>query len=231
VLFDVLLWNVAPPALVSDALWFSVMAVMCRVHSLALVILVGCQVVSLFLIFGMQGAFGMNNFSEVRYGVSSVAMLVIMACAYSLDEQSRLQSFGQLMSLQDKNAALADQLMRWKFIPETGIFSGGVEGPTGKEVAQDDYPSSSNNSQSSRSCLKAPRPVGHGAQAQSSTARPSRASPRRDCSGVRFSIPRQTTPGGTDLSALVPTSRPRTLGAQLQPPGGALPMQLCDVME
>merc|ERR1719188_1516287 len=73
IFFDVLLWNVEPPALVSDALWVSVMAVMCRVHSLTLVMLVGCQACSLLVIFRMQGMFSMDSFSQVRYGLSSVA--------------------------------------------------------------------------------------------------------------------------------------------------------------
>merc|ERR1712232_1199817 len=47
------------------------------------------------------------SFDHVRYGAYSVIMLTIMAGAYFLDQQSRLQSFSQVMSLQDKNAALA----------------------------------------------------------------------------------------------------------------------------
>lgn len=51
-LLDVLLWNVPPQILVGDALWFSVIAVMCRVHSLVLWILVSFEVSSLMLALG-----------------------------------------------------------------------------------------------------------------------------------------------------------------------------------
>merc|ERR1719237_1495500 len=44
-------------------------------------------------------------------------MLGIVAGAYVLDEQSRLQSFSQMTSLQDKNAILAERLLRWKVLP------------------------------------------------------------------------------------------------------------------
>lgn len=128
-LFDVLLWNVPPQTLVADALWFSVMAVMCRVHSLALLILVMSQVSSLFLVLILGGALAPDTFDRVRYGIYSVAMMVIIAGAYLLDEQSRLQSFGQLMSLQEKNAVLAERLLRWKVLPESpsaNVGSGGI---------------------------------------------------------------------------------------------------------
>ncbi|CAK9071332.1 Hypothetical protein SCF082_LOCUS35325 [Durusdinium trenchii] len=113
-LLDVLLWNVPPQILVGDALWFSVIAVMCRVHSLVLWILVAFEVASLILALGEGGFVDIFAFDHVRYGMYSVAMLIIMAGAYFLDEQTRLQSFGQVMSLQDQNAALAEMMLRWK---------------------------------------------------------------------------------------------------------------------
>eukprot|EP00435_Cladocopium_sp_Y103_P019990 s2161_g4.t2 len=117
-LLDVLLWNVPPQILVGDALWFSVIAVMCRVHSLVLWILVAFEVASLMLALGEGGLVDIFAFDHVRYGMYSVAMLIIMAGAYFLDEQTRLQSFGQVMSLQDQNAALAEMMLRWKVLPD-----------------------------------------------------------------------------------------------------------------
>eukprot|EP00933_Yihiella_yeosuensis_P083759 TRINITY_DN9801_c0_g3_i1.p1 TRINITY_DN9801_c0_g3~~TRINITY_DN9801_c0_g3_i1.p1 ORF type:complete len:424 (+),score=78.94 TRINITY_DN9801_c0_g3_i1:118-1389(+) len=117
---DVLLWHAPAQTVVGDALWFSVMAVMCRVHSLALWILVLSQIASLLLVLQLQGV---QDFDYVRYGIYSVLMLTIMAGAYFLDEQSRLQSFGHLMSLQDENASLADAMLRWKVIPERSSLS------------------------------------------------------------------------------------------------------------
>mmetsp|Transcript_16556 Transcript_16556/g.42710 ORF Transcript_16556/g.42710 Transcript_16556/m.42710 type:complete len:458 (+) Transcript_16556:62-1435(+) len=118
-LFDVLLWNVSPQMLMGDALWFSVMAVMCRVHSLALLILVGSQIASLCVVlcWHQEAKNNVHGFDFVHYGIYSVTMLIIMAGAYILDEQSRLQSFEQFMSLQDQNAVLAESLLRWKVIP------------------------------------------------------------------------------------------------------------------
>jgi len=118
-LFDVLLWNVPPQTLVGDALWFCVMAVMCRVHSMALGILVVSQVLSLLLVFQWHGTLKLDTFDHVRYGIYTITMLIIMAGAYLLDEQSRLRSFSELMSLQDNNAALAERLLRWKVLPES----------------------------------------------------------------------------------------------------------------
>ncbi|CAE8599567.1 unnamed protein product, partial [Polarella glacialis] len=59
-----------------------------------------------------------STFDHVRYGVYSVVMLVIVAGAYFLDEQSRLQSHSELAFLQDQNAALAEMMIRWKVLPE-----------------------------------------------------------------------------------------------------------------
>ena len=117
-LLDVLLWNVPPQILVGDALWFSVIAVMCRVHSLVLWILVSFEVASLMLALG-GGFVDIFAFDHVRYGMYSVVMLIIMAGAYFLDEQTRLQSYGQVMSLQDQNAALAEMMLRWKAMQVT----------------------------------------------------------------------------------------------------------------
>jgi len=115
----VLLWNVSPQALVSDALWFAVVAVMCRVHSIALAIVVVSQVLSLVVVFRWHGELRFDSFEHVRYGIYSAAVLVITATAYALDEQTRLQSFMKLMSLQDRNAILAETLLRWKVLPES----------------------------------------------------------------------------------------------------------------
>jgi len=116
-IFDVLLWDVSPQALVGDALWFAVVAVMCRVHSIALAILVVSQVLSLVVVFRWHGDLRFDSFEHVRYGIYSAAVLVITATAYALDEQTRLQSFMKLMSLQDRNAILAEMLLRWKVLP------------------------------------------------------------------------------------------------------------------
>jgi len=114
-LLDAMLWSVSPKMLLGDALWFSVVAVLCRVHSLALLILVGSQAGALYLLLTWHGALAPSgSFEFVRFGVYSIVMLVIMACAYVFDEQSRLQSFEQLMFLQDQNAALAERLLRSK---------------------------------------------------------------------------------------------------------------------
>eukprot|EP00438_Fugacium_kawagutii_P029451 Skav212643 [mRNA] locus=scaffold681:60750:62035:+ [translate_table: standard] len=103
---------------------------MCRVHSLVLWILVAFEVASLMLALGEGGSFtvqatwrlvgpgspgspGSPGRSDMGCTVP-VAMLIIMAGAYFLDEQTRLQSFGQVMSLQDQNAALAEMMLRWK---------------------------------------------------------------------------------------------------------------------
>jgi len=115
--FDVLLWNVSPQALVGDALWFAVVAVMCRVHSIALAILVVSQVLSLVVVLRWHGDLQFDSFEHVRYGIYSAAVLVITATTYALDEQTRLQSFVKLMSLQDRNAILAEMLLRWKVLP------------------------------------------------------------------------------------------------------------------
>merc|ERR1719330_1564888 len=61
-----------------------------------------------------------------------VIMLVIMAGAYLLDEQSRVQSFGKFMSLQDQNAELASNLVRWKAFPERPPDGLGTWTPPGK---------------------------------------------------------------------------------------------------
>ncbi|CAK0861357.1 unnamed protein product [Prorocentrum cordatum] len=210
ILFDVLLWDVSPPVLVGDALWFSVMAVMCRVHSLALAALVACQVGSLFLIFGMKGLFSFDDFSTVRFGMYSVTMLVIVACAYFLDEQSRLQSFGQLTSLEDRNARLADQLLRWKFIPSPGSQTLHGHGNCG---SVDDDASRRGSSQSSaRSIL---RRGGAGAAGQVGLERAGLS--------VRFRTP------GPDPSTLVQTSRPRSGSFLVREQ--ATPLNLHDVME
>jgi len=116
--FDVFLWNISPQALVSDALWFAVVAVMCRVHSIALAIVVVSQVLSLFVLFRWHGELRFDTFEHVRYGIYSAAVLVITATTYALDEQTRLQSFMKLMSLQDRNTILAETLLRWKVLPE-----------------------------------------------------------------------------------------------------------------
>ncbi|CAE7684961.1 unnamed protein product, partial [Symbiodinium sp. CCMP2456] len=93
--------------------------VMCRVHSVVLCILVGFEVCSLMIVLAYQGGFmDFFAFDHVRYGMYSVAMLIIMAGAYFLDEQTRLQSYEQVMSLQDQNAALAEMMLRWKVLPE-----------------------------------------------------------------------------------------------------------------
>mmetsp|Transcript_61719 Transcript_61719/g.130254 ORF Transcript_61719/g.130254 Transcript_61719/m.130254 type:complete len:245 (-) Transcript_61719:52-786(-) len=96
---------------------------MCRVHSLALFILVGCQICSLCMLLYWQhngevgqpsDGDGSRSYDSVHYGIYSVTMLMIMAGAYILDEQSRLQSFEHFMSLQDQNAILAENLLHWK---------------------------------------------------------------------------------------------------------------------
>uniref|UniRef100_A0A6T1E8M4 Uncharacterized protein n=1 Tax=Alexandrium monilatum TaxID=311494 RepID=A0A6T1E8M4_9DINO len=129
VLFDVLLWDVSPETLVVDALWFSIMAVMCRVHSLAFTFLVVSQVISLQLVFRWHGAWYLNDVDDVRYGIFSVIMLVIMAGTYALDEQSRLHSHSKLMSLQDQNAQLAESMLRWKVLAEAGSAAGPPQPP------------------------------------------------------------------------------------------------------
>mmetsp|Transcript_71165 Transcript_71165/g.179754 ORF Transcript_71165/g.179754 Transcript_71165/m.179754 type:complete len:476 (+) Transcript_71165:76-1503(+) len=116
-LLDVVLWSVSPKMLLGDALWFSVMAVMCRVHSLALLVLVGSQAFSLYFVLTWRQTLDpvdAEGFAFVHYGVYSVIMLLIMAFAYALDEQSRVSSFQQLTALQDLNAALAEHLLRSK---------------------------------------------------------------------------------------------------------------------
>eukprot|EP00929_Paragymnodinium_shiwhaense_P092394 TRINITY_DN52285_c0_g1_i1.p1 TRINITY_DN52285_c0_g1~~TRINITY_DN52285_c0_g1_i1.p1 ORF type:complete len:498 (+),score=108.84 TRINITY_DN52285_c0_g1_i1:69-1562(+) len=118
-MFDVVLWHVDPPTLLGDALWFCVMAVMCRVHSLALAILVVLQIVCIAWVLELRRAQNQVSFLDVRFGVYSFVILSIMAVAYFLDEQSRLQSVGELMTLQDRNARLADRLLRWKVLPES----------------------------------------------------------------------------------------------------------------
>ncbi|CAE7652975.1 unnamed protein product [Symbiodinium necroappetens] len=72
--------------------------VMCRVHSVVLCILVGFEVCSLMIVLAYQGGFmDFFAFDHVRYGMYSVAMLIIMAGAYFLDEQTRLQSYEQAL--------------------------------------------------------------------------------------------------------------------------------------
>jgi len=117
---DALLWNVPPETLVGDALWFSVFAVMCRVHSLALAILVVSQVATLYIVIGLHQGLRDGSFELVRYGHYGAAMLTIVCFAYALDEQSRLRCFGQLMSLQDKNSMLAERLLLWKVLADSG---------------------------------------------------------------------------------------------------------------
>lgn len=114
--FDVLLWGVSPETLVGNALWFAVMAVMCRVHSLLLIILVVSQICSLCMALVWHGATSWNTFELVRYGYFSVAMLIIVTGAYILDEESRYCSYCQLMSMQGNNSALTERLLRWKVL-------------------------------------------------------------------------------------------------------------------
>ncbi|CAE8672914.1 unnamed protein product, partial [Polarella glacialis] len=58
-----------------------------------LMILVCAQVSSLLIAMAWSGSMTIwSTFDHVRYGVYSVVMLVIVAGAYFLDEQSRLQS-------------------------------------------------------------------------------------------------------------------------------------------
>uniref|UniRef100_A0A7S1WTV9 Uncharacterized protein n=1 Tax=Alexandrium catenella TaxID=2925 RepID=A0A7S1WTV9_ALECA len=117
VVFDALVWSAPPQTLVVDALWFSVMAVMCRVHSLALAILVVSQVASLLAVFWWHGALILDDLDHVRYGVYSISALLIMAAAYALDEQSRARSFARFAPLRREDSALADRLLRRKLLP------------------------------------------------------------------------------------------------------------------
>lgn len=110
VVFDALVWSAPPQTLVVDALWFSVMAVMCRVHSLALAILVVSQVASLLAVFWWHGALILDDLDHVRYGVYSISALLIMAAAYALDEQSRARSIHM------SNAAPATAADAWKCV-------------------------------------------------------------------------------------------------------------------
>lgn len=194
-LLDVLLWNVPPQILVGDALWFSAIAVMCRVHSVVLCILVGFEVCSLMIVLAYQGGFmDFFAFDHVRYGMYSVAMLIIMAGAYFLDEQTRLQSYEQVMSLQDQNAALAEMMLRWKVLPEVESGNGG------NPVPQDN----SLDSGSISSCVTQRPPL-----AKASIARWTGAvgGGRASSSRVRFALP--------SPPPAVPTRRPqRGLGGE-----------------
>jgi len=203
VLLDVLLWNVPPQILVGDALWFSVIAVMCRVHSSVLWILVAFEVASLMLALGEGGFVDNFAFDHVRYGMYSVAMLIIMAGAYFLDEQTRLQSFGQVMSLQDQNAALAEMMLRWKVLPDV------EEGNPSVDDAED---MSVGSVGSSSSALR------HGAAWH--------PRPGRTIGKVRFSLPDSANYGVANVSDALPTKRPRgALG------GKQTASNLIDVME
>mmetsp|Transcript_64958 Transcript_64958/g.120931 ORF Transcript_64958/g.120931 Transcript_64958/m.120931 type:complete len:494 (+) Transcript_64958:39-1520(+) len=117
-ILDVALWNSDPATLVGDALWFSVLAVMCRVHSLALLILVATQVTSLYVVLAIHGYTGRMTFELVRYGHYNSVMLLGVAGAYITDELSRVRCFSHLMALQDNSSDLAETMIRWKVLTE-----------------------------------------------------------------------------------------------------------------
>lgn len=252
-LFDVLLWNVPPQALMGDALWFSVMAVMCRVHSLALAILVLSQVSSLLVVFLLHGApLNLDSFEEMRYGIYSVAMLVMMAGAYALDEQSRLQSFSTLMSLEDRNAALAERLLRWKVLPESSHGATGEAGDgAGTDLAEDSRAAEDRAAEDrATSSVASSLPLGSGSTAgfptgagwqqqldlgfgaRSRQQQPSAQYAGPDTAGggrsgarsVRFCLPKAAD--RAEEGQLVPTTRPLTGFGQAAQPRGVL-----DVME
>jgi len=124
VVLDVIVWAVEPQTLLGDALWFFVLAVMCRVHSLALMILVSLQILSLYAVLAWGDDLyteHQESFALVHSGHYGALMLIIVSAAYCLDEQSRLRCFRKLMSLEETNSALADGLLRWKTsVPQTG---------------------------------------------------------------------------------------------------------------
>lgn len=126
VFFDLVVWKSPPYMLVGDMLWYFVLAVMCRVHSLALVVLVVSMLASLYAALAMRGDLDHGTFDVNRYGHYSAALLIIVAVAYILDEHSRLRSFSQLMRLQDTNSELAERFLRWKVL--TGPLALGGDG-------------------------------------------------------------------------------------------------------
>eukprot|EP00403_Amphidinium_massartii_P017927 CAMPEP_0178419292 /NCGR_PEP_ID=MMETSP0689_2-20121128/25534_1 /TAXON_ID=160604 /ORGANISM="Amphidinium massartii, Strain CS-259" /LENGTH=468 /DNA_ID=CAMNT_0020040723 /DNA_START=82 /DNA_END=1488 /DNA_ORIENTATION=- len=128
-ILDVALWNSDPATLVGDALWFSVLAVMCRVHSLALVILVATQVSSLYLVLAIHGFTDRRTFELVRYGHYNSVMLLGVAGAYITDELSRVRCFSHLMALQDNSSDLAETMIRWKVLTEDKEEAEEIESP------------------------------------------------------------------------------------------------------
>lgn len=231
--FDVLLWDVPPPALVGDALWFSVMAVMCRVHSLALAILVLSQVGSLILVFRWSGALTPDNFDHVRYGLYSGFLLVTLAGTYFLEEQTRLHSYSQLMYLEGQNAELADRLIRWKVLPGSGdsavdLLEGGalsrtrqVGCPEGwRHIVREDSCSDLQSSGSSTQVCTGgvhgfrEHPPSPSEGAGASTAQSYTGGARKlgigraGVRGVRFSLP-QTSDSLGNSRVPVPTRKPR----------------------
>jgi len=238
-LLDVFLWGMSPQMLLGDALWFSVMAVMCRVHSAALLILVACQVIALHLALYWRGEVGhasLTGFDFVRYGIYSVWMLVIMAGAYILDEQSRLHSFEQFMSLQEKNAVLAERLLRWKVIPaEPESCCASPLDPRPSAFRPDARTTADTMPQ--QHCVGV-APWGHiisedtdAASSRSSSGQPAQG---LECSpasakGVRFDLPEATQ----GRRAVVPTRRPKAAprGPLCGGSAGRPSLSLADVLE
>lgn len=119
IFLDVILWTVPLETLIGDMLWFVVLAVMCRVHSLALATLVLVQIVTVYITLCRFVDTDDPAFEFTRYGEYSCAILVIVSCAYIADEQSRIRSFGQLMSLHEQNSALSEMMLRCKVLMDS----------------------------------------------------------------------------------------------------------------
>eukprot|EP00913_Durusdinium_trenchii_P008547 g8026.t1 len=209
---------------------------MCRVHSLVLWILVAFEVASLILALGeggfvdifafdhdarpQKGSGSVARSARVRYGMYSVAMLIIMAGAYFLDEQTRLQSFGQVMSLQDQNAALAEMMLRWKVLPDLEQSSS-----VGGSEQQDDaerYPGGGIlKGQTAGASEASVGSIGSSSSILPRTGRGAAWHPRPGRTArVRFNLPDLPT-----ARHALPTRQPRELG------GHQTAKNLMDVME
>lgn len=126
--FDVFLWGTPATMMFTDILWFVVVAVMCRVHSGALAILIVVMIVAMTITLQLDSpdTLRTSDYEEARIGHYSLYALILVALAYFLDEQRRLRAHSNLLMLQDKNSALAEHLIRWKVLVGD-IETGSVE--------------------------------------------------------------------------------------------------------